>query len=321
MRPSNRLLAAAVLGAAVSTLSVSLGAFGESGHRIVGRLAELHLRDSRALQEVRKILRPGETLADAAVWPDQIKDPLYEDSDTPIYRLNHPAHDSYHYANLAFQEPRYATSVLGARPTDIIQTARECIRVLRTGRGFFSQREALRVLAHLLGDMHQPLHVGNAFVSGTRPYEFVVPKGPNGWHSTLGGNLLVYGPEMRFNMHSYWDSHVVNLAMGRDDVPAFAGRLIKELPPVAAWRGTGDAESWPEQWASEGLTRAKTAHDGLKLTGHLGPDEARRTTPHRWTVEQPPGYDERAKPIVREQLARAGYRLAQTLSAIWPDQR
>jgi S1/P1 Nuclease len=313
--PLRGLAACAVVA---SILTVSTGAFGDSGHRIVGTLAELHLRNARALEEVRRILRPGESLADAAVWPDKIKDELYEDDDTAIFRLNHPAHESYHYANLAFQADKYALDVIGARPTDIVQISRECIRVLRTGKGMFTRREALRLLAHFIGDMHQPLHVGNAFVTPRVPLAFMTPTGPEGWRTTLGGNLLVYGPEHRFNMHSYWDSHAVNLVMGRDDVPTFSARLLKELAPQASWRPAGDADGWPAQVASEGLARAKEVHQGLSLVAHLGPDEARRTSPHRWTVTQPAGYDDRARPLVRRQLALAGYRLAETLKAIWP---
>jgi hypothetical protein len=313
---SLRRLAAGALLAAV--LTTTAGAFGDSGHRIVGTLAELHLRNSRALEEVRRILRPGESLADAAVWPDQIKDALYEDEDTAIFRLNHPAHDSYHYANLPFQSDTYGLDVIGARPTDIVQMSRECIRVLRTGQGMFTRREALRLLAHFIGDMHQPMHVGNAFITPRVPLAFMIPSGPTGWRTTLGGNLMVYGPENRFNMHSYWDSHAVNLAMGRDDVPTFSARLLKELEPQASWRLSGDADSWPAQIATEGLARSKEAHQGISLVAHLGPDDVRRTSPHRWTVTQPAGYDERARPMVRRQLALAGYRLAQTLDAIWP---
>jgi hypothetical protein len=313
---SLRRLAAAAL--VLSLLTVSAGAFGEAGHRVVGTLAELHLRNTRALEEVRRILRPGESLADAAVWPDEIKDALYEDDDSAVFRLNHPAHDTYHYANLPFQAGKYSLDVIGARPTDIVQMSRECIRVLRTGKGMFTRGEALRLLAHFIGDMHQPLHVGNAFVTPRVPLAFITPSGPDGWRTTLGGNLLVYGPENRFNMHSYWDSHAVNLAMGRDDVPTFSARLLKEMEPRAAWRPGGDADTWPAQIATEGLARAKEAHDGLELVAHLGPDDARRTTPHRWTVRQPAGYDERARPVVRRQLALAGYRLAETLKAIWP---
>ncbi|HVL66920.1 MAG TPA: S1/P1 nuclease [Vicinamibacterales bacterium] len=316
--PTPTLRATAAGLGLIALLAVDAGAFGETGHRIIGTLAELHLRDSRALGEVRRILRPGESLADAAYWPDAIKNPLYLDEDSEIFRLNHPGHDTYHYANLPFQASAYALDVPGARPTDAVQIARESIRVLRTGKGMFTPREALRMLAHLAGDIHQPLHVGNAFVSAAGPLEFVVPKGPTGWRTTLGGNALVYGAENRFNLHSYWDSHAVNLARGGDDAPTYAARLMKEFEPTAAWRGRGAAEEWPAQWATEGLAHAKEAYRGLTLVAYLGPDDAKRTA-HRWQIEQPAGYDDRARPLVRQQMAMAGYRLAAVLRAIWPD--
>jgi hypothetical protein len=316
--PRRPVIGLAAAAAALSAFTITLGAFGEPGHRIVGTLAELHLRHTRALKEVRKILRPNETLADAAVWPDRIKDPLYEDGDTAAFRLNHPAHDTYHYANLPFQADAYALDVPGARPTDIVQIARETIRVLRTGKGLFTPREALRLLAHYAGDMHQPLHVGNAFVSASGPLQFVVPQGPAGWRSTLGGNALVYGPEHRFNLHSYWDSHAVNLTMGREDVAAFSARVFAEMRPGTAWTNSGDAETWPAQWATEGLGLARQAHLGLKLAAYLGPDDAKRTR-HRWLIEQPSDYDARARGMIPRQLAVAGFRLAATLKAIWPE--
>jgi hypothetical protein len=314
IRPLMSVAAAAGL-LAVATLPV--GAFGESGHRIVGTLAEMHMQNSRALKEVRKILRPNETLADASYWPDRIKDPLYEDGDTALFRLNHPGHDTYHYANLPFQADAYALTVPGARPTDIVQTARESIRVLRTGKGMFTPREALRLLAHFTGDLHQPLHVGNAFVSSSSPLRFVVPQGPTGWRTTLGGNAMVYGPENRFNLHSYWDSHAVNLVMGKDDVAAFARRLFADSKPDHGWANSGAPETWPAQWATAGIAHAKQAHDGIRLVSYLGPDDAKRTA-HRWLIEQPAGYDDRARAITRGQLARGGYHLAETLKAIWP---
>ncbi len=311
------LLAAAALSAVVAVSTIPLEGFGESGHKIVGMLAEMHLKNSRALNEVRRILRPNETLAEAAYWPDRIKDSLYEDGDTAMFRLDHPGHDTYHYANLPFQTNAYSLDVPGARPTDVVQTAREAIRVLRTGKGLFTPREALRYLAHCTGDIHQPLHVGNAFVSASGPLQFVVPNGPGGWRTTLGGNTLVYGPENRFNLHSYWDSHAVNITMGRDDPQTFAAKLFGEMKAPSTWTSSGDADTWPAQWATEGLAQAKAIHQGIRLVAYIGPDDQKRFA-HRWTIEQPAGYDDRAKTITRQQLAAAGFRLAATLKAIWP---
>jgi hypothetical protein len=313
-----RLVPLVLVLAIVALLVPSLSAFGDSGHRVIGRLAEFHLRDSRAMREVRRILRANETLGDASVWPDTIKNPLYEDEDTARFRLNHPGHDTYHYANLPFQADAYALDVPGARPTDIVQIARESIRVLQGRSTMFTEREALRMLAHLTGDVHQPLHAGNAFISASGPLRFVVPEGPAGWRPTLGGNALVYGPEQRFNLHSYWDTHAVNLSMGGDDVLTYATRLFKEQPVRDEWRDTGDVVDWPIRWATDVLEPAKEAHRGIRLVEYLGPDANKRTA-HRWLIAQPADYDERARRIVPPQLAKAGHRLATTLKAIWPE--
>ena len=310
-------LVAAVAFVLVFATSLTLGGFGDSGHRIVGRVAELHLRDSRALSEVRKILRPQETIGDASVWADTIKDPLYEDGDTPLFRLSHPAQDTYHYTNIPFQAQKYDLLTTGARPTDIVQMTRESLRVLRGRSKAFTPREALRMLTHLVGDLHQPLHNGNSFLPASGPLRFVFPEGPTGWRSTVGGNALVYGPQDRFNLHSYWDSHIVNLAMRNDDVPTYASRLVSEVPVAADWKDAGDPDGWPERWVNEGLGYAREAHDGIRITTYLGPDEAGRM-PHRWRIEQPAGYDARSRARIQTQLAKGGYRLAALLRAIWP---
>ena len=263
------------------------------------------------------ILGPQETLAAATLWADTIKNPLYEDGDTPLFRLEHPAQDSYHYTNIAFQEARYQSSLPGARPTDILQMTRECVRVLRGTSQAFTQREALRMLAHLVGDMHQPLHSANGFVSSSGALRFVVPDGSSGWRSSAGGNALVYGPQDRFNLHSYWDSHIVNLAMRNDDVERYAARLVAEVPAAADWKDSGDPDTWPERWLNDSLLLGKEAYQGIRLTTYLGPDDAGRT-PHRWRIEQPAGYDDRSRASIRIQLAKGGYRLAAILKAVWP---
>ena len=314
---SHRLASSLLAVATIIALGSTLGAFGDSGHRTVGRVAEFHLQGSRALTEIRRILRPQEALAEATVWADTIKDPLYEDGDTPLFRLAHPAQDTYHYTNVAFQTQKYDLSLPGARSTDILQMTRECTRVLRGTSKAFAPREALRMLAHLVGDMHQPLHDGNSFVAASGVLRFVTPDGPSGWRTTAGGNALVYGPMDRFNLHSYWDTHIVNLAMRNDDVPTFAARLVAELPVAPEWIDTGDPDRWPERWLNEGLVYARDAHDGIRILSYLGPDEVNRV-PHRWRIQQPAGYDDRSRARIRVQLAKGGYRLAALLKAVWP---
>lgn len=307
-----------LLGAATAALlTTTAGAFGEAGHRVIGRIAEVHLTNTRALQEVRGILRPGESLAEAAVWPDTIRSAAYEDEETPAFRLAHPGHETYHYTNVPFQKERYDPALPGAHFTDIVQMMRECIRVLRGTSQAFTRREALRLLAHFAGDIHQPLHVGNPFVAAEGPLRFVVPEGPVRWRHTFGGSALRYGPNDNLNLHSYWDSHAVNLVMRKEDPAAYAARLVKELGVPASWKTAGDVEAWPAGWATDVLALAREAHEGITLTEYLPPGGEGRAG-HRWRIAQPAGYDALARQRVPVQLAKGGYRLAAMLQAIWP---
>ena len=45
-------------------------AWGRVGHRVIARLAERHLTD-QAKAEIRALLEPGESLADASTWADE----------------------------------------------------------------------------------------------------------------------------------------------------------------------------------------------------------------------------------------------------------
>ena len=108
--------------------------------------------------------------------------------------------------------------------------------------------------------------------------------------------------------------------MQRLEPPAYAQRLMKEVPVSSSWRNTGDVALWPESWATEALDYAEAAHKGIVITAYLGPDDDGRTV-HRWRIQPPAGYEEAARMRVRTQLSKAGYRLAATLKAIWPDKQ
>ena len=119
----------------------------------------------------------------------------------------------------------------------------------------------------------------------------------------------MYGPQDWFNLHSYWDTHIVNLAMRNDDVPTFASRLVAELPVAPEWTDTGDPDSMAGTMAQRRPRLCPGRPSGHPDLTYLGPDEASRI-PHRWRIQQPAGYDDRSRARIRIQLAKGGYRLA-----------
>jgi hypothetical protein len=225
---------------------------------------------------------------------------------------------------LPFQASAYADGAVGTHPDDVVQILRQCIAVLRGQPGAdnphgFSPREALLLIAHLVGDIHQPLHVGVAYVD--RDGHFVVPptrKAVDGVNifSSHADLYLIMGGQ---SLHHYWDSQAVSYAMESANVrsPAeYAGYLGSHSDPVVAT--AGDPSSWPASWASEVVAVSASAHEGLKA-GARTDSRDRKSPPHAvWPVEAPQDYDRKAAAIARAQLWTAGVRLAGLLRAIWP---
>ncbi len=116
-----------------------------------------------------------------ANWPDCVKG-TYCGPQSPemlSYVAANPKHGEYHYTNVPFQNAHYHDHGVGTADDDIVQTLKQAILVLQgkadaaSNPHGFSQREALILITHLVGDIHQPLHVGNAFVG--KDGQFFVP--------------------------------------------------------------------------------------------------------------------------------------------------
>jgi len=151
-------------------------AWGPTGHRIVGEIAWLHL-NKRARAEVQRILG-NESLAMSSNWMDFIK------SDTTLKHM-----DPWHYATIPDGEA-YATPE-NVRDGLIIDKIRQFQSELAT-RSYTDGDElfTLRCLVHLVGDIHQPLHVGRG--------------------TDLGGNMLkVTWFDKVTNLHAVWDSDII----------------------------------------------------------------------------------------------------------------
>ncbi len=151
--------------------------WGATGHRVVGLIAERHLT-KKAKRNINKVL-PNETLAEVSNFMDFIKS---ESS----YRHMSP----WHYATIP-DEKSYE-EVGTPEEGDVIQTIRRLISELKS-KSFTDEDEAfaLKCLVHLVGDLHQPLHIGNG--------------------TDRGGNDLKLDYFWRgSNLHRVWDSGIID---------------------------------------------------------------------------------------------------------------
>ncbi|HSY07065.1 MAG TPA: S1/P1 nuclease [Steroidobacteraceae bacterium] len=323
----NRLVLAWLAGFVALSLMRSQGAlaWGAPGHETVGAIADQLLAGRRAEVEVRKLLRSGETLQSVSMWADCAKGYCGElTAELRDFVHHNPHHAHYHYTDIPFEAAAYEEGGVGASDDDIVHIARQCIAVLkgatdRTANPHgFSAREALLLLVHLLGDIHQPLHVGTAYVSDKDA--FVVPASSNAVDNvtiftTDGDNDLIFDS---LPLHGFWDSRAVEIAMRRERVRTpeeFATSLMHapaDLPIV-----TGDVAKWPAKWATETLEVSKRAHAGLGIEKREERENRHGKAHFVWRLSAPPDYAQSASAIATTQLTRAGYRLAAVLEAVW----
>lgn len=151
--------------------------WGKTGHRTVGEIAEKHLT-KKTKKAVSKLL-DGHSLAFVANHGDDIK------SDRKYDKYN-----TWHYVNFELNE-RYEESPK-EKSGDIIQAINKAIQVLEDKN---SSREDkvfyLKLLVHFMGDLHQPLHIGQAEDRG-------------------GNRIKVRWFGQNSNLHTVWDSKMID---------------------------------------------------------------------------------------------------------------
>lgn len=142
-----------------------------------------------------------------------------------------------------------------------------------------ARAEALMFLVHFIGDMHQPLHCGDKNDRG-------------------GNDVRVVLGKTQTNLHSLWDSGMLARIGTADQLfPALSAESAKR---AGKWRnGT------VEQWAQESYKMAKS-----KVYGKLP-----KAAPGANAVIDAK-YEKMAGPIIREQIEKAGTRLARVLNDI-----
>ena len=317
----------------------SAEAWGHLGHQTIGAIADSLLVGTPAEKEITKILG-SERLETAALWADCVKgvsdhapykyhlnarfpecDPFQqtaagrEEMEDYVRRnatschsgaSGEACHKTYHYADVAIEHDTYDRKDVGTSDHDVVSAINAAIAKLKgqpvpSPFSFVTRKEALRVLAHLVGDVHQPLHVGAIYLdaSGHETNPDVGAFDPAS--KTRGGNLLIHGRSR--NLHAEWDDIPKSLTATR-----FLSEGVRRAQQVPA--STGPVSEWARAWASETVGVSQAAFAGLSFGAE--------TNSARWPVAEPLGYSGHRSALQKEQLVRAGVRLAQLLEAVFP---
>ncbi|PUZ26804.1 S1/P1 Nuclease [Chitinophaga costaii] len=178
-----KIIAALLAGILLLQVPLQSFAWGKNGHRIVGEIAYRHLT-KKAQKAVDKLLG-RQKLALVANWPDFIK------SDT-TGQYKHI--DTWHYIDAPSEgdEASFLQFLQNKKEDNAYNKGADFIKTLKDPSA--SQEDklfALILLTHVVGDIHQPLHVGTS-------------------EEGSGGNKIsVTWNGLTTNLHSVWDDKLI----------------------------------------------------------------------------------------------------------------
>jgi S1/P1 Nuclease len=215
-------------------------------------------------------------------------------------------HNTYHFDDVAIERDHFDRQFLGTNEHDLVAAITAAIAVLqgKAAPAPFSivdEKEALFMLAHFLGDLHQPLHVASVYLDD---HGSLVD--PDARHQidpatdTIGGNNIHDGHKL---FHGEWDAIPSDLGEAATPELLAAARALGPTPSTVV--------DWPAIWASDTIVAAHQAFAGTTF---------KQTSLEHWSVkfEHPQEYADAEDKLKRQQLAKAGARLAELLNAIWP---
>jgi hypothetical protein len=189
--------------------------WGANGHRATGLIAERYLK-AKAKKRINKLLGQ-ESLAMVSTWMDEIR------SDSTY---NYTA--DWHWTTIP-DGGKYE-DVESNPDGKVIMMIEKLKAELKSGKLNPKQEvEYLKMLVHMVGDIHQPLHVGKPGDRG-------------------GNDVKVKWAGRDSNLHRVWDSDMIeDMQLSYTELVAFIG--VPDAATVKNWQNSN-----ARQWAQESMS-------------------------------------------------------------------
>jgi hypothetical protein len=226
----------------------------------------------------------------------------------------------WHYVNLPFT-PDGLPEPEAEMDVNVIWGINRCVEIISglAEDPAISRDQALVMLLHLAGDIHQPLHTTNrgGDAGGNR---VMVP------NVELSKEEKLYGKSRWSNLHAFWDSSyrrtfgsgqatllyeaplydrerpAAGHAAGRELIEREAAALVKKYPPPAD-PAPADAAAW--------------AHESHAIGYETGYGKLPDNSPTATFAKLDERYVNAARDVAEQRLALAGYRLADLINGLF----
>lgn len=259
-------------------------AWDSTGHRLIAQIAYDNLTPA-AREKVDQITvtldgkyPPPSRFLFAAVWPDALK----HDDVT--------AFNSWHFINNPFSAD--GTPLEYPHTQNIVWAIAQAEQVIRSPNANpYEKTLFFRFLVHLVGDAHQPLHTAERFSQQHK-------------HGDGSGNLFLIQDQYEQNLHGYWDAGLnwfrqygEHYPLSGKEVRKLAGKIEQDYPKTFFGDKVNDTD--PQHWTQQSFQIAKDFVYNL-------PENSKPSAE----------YQQQGQKIAEQQIALAGYRLANLLNKI-----
>jgi len=209
--------------------------WGVTGHRTIADIAQQHL-SKKAKKELSKLIGK-EALAWWSNWPDFIKSDSTWNHASPWHYVDLPGH---------MEKEKFIEALKNLPGKNLYTQIPALMAELKDkSLSLEKRRVALYFLIHLVGDLHQPLHVGRDEDAG-------------------GNKIVVYWFEKKTNLHTLWDSMLIEFQ--QYSYTEYAKLLdIAEPGQVKAWQSSS-----LEDWFYESHVLSDVIYDASPKEAKLG---------------------------------------------------
>jgi len=260
----------------------SIFAWGPTGHRVVGEIADNYLKLGTKLK-IKKIL-DGHSLARVSNWPDKIK----SDPDTYAHTFR------WHYTDWPDGSDQYDPVNNNG---SLVVSIKEMLDKIKNKKLKKEDRAfAIKFLVHLVGDLHQPLHVGNGLDRG-------------------GNNCKVVFHDEVTNLHRLWDSNLIDFTkLSYKELARFVN--VTDKRSIQDYRN-GNVLSWAKE--SKDLRSSLYPEEPVPLSKKKNTEQPSycllmdQDIPEDQLPQLGYKYSYKFMPILENRLLKAGIRLAKLL--------
>ncbi|NJB70629.1 hypothetical protein GGR42_001091 [Saonia flava] len=205
--------------------------WSKTGHRVIGEVAQEYI-NGKTKRELKKLLGT-ESLASVANFADEIK------ADRSFSKFS-----AWHYVN--FPADKKYTDVEPSEYGDIVIGIQKCIEIVKDESSTKADKIFyLKMLIHLVGDLHQPMHVGRLEDKG-------------------GNDLQLEWFGRGSNLHRLWDSNMI------DDYGLSYTELANKLPKLSKPEQKALQQGDIFDWVEESQELANEVYDSVEVGEKVG---------------------------------------------------